>query len=268
LRIRCAARSKLSDVNRGSAIAASALAGVLLLGALVIAGAMAVWAFRGGADAPPSAVVAKQVPPTVAPVAPAYGQSTGDTVQPDPAWVNRTSKQTGIPVPAMRAYGRAAILAGRDLPDCRIGWNTLAGVGWNESHHGTIGDRTVGDDGVPSAPILGPVLNGKGPYAAIPATPASKQWHGNGTWDRAVGPMQFISESWERWGADADGDGVADPHDLDDAAWTAARYLCASGADLTTGEGWRSAVLSYNRSVEYADAVFRAATSYADRVSD
>ncbi|WP_235736254.1 lytic transglycosylase domain-containing protein [Nocardioides alcanivorans] len=208
------------------------------------------------------------MPPTVAPVAPAYGQSTGDIVQPDPAWVKRTSEQTGIPVPAMRAYGRAAILAGRELPDCRIGWNTLAGVGWNESHHGTIGGRTLGDDGVPSSRILGPVLDGEGPYAAIPATPASKQWHGNARWDRAVGPMQFISESWERWGTDADGDGVVDPHDLDDAAWTAARYLCASGADLTTGEGWRNAVLSYNRSVEYADAVFRAATSYADRVSD
>ena len=77
--------------------------------------------------------------------------------------------------------------------------------------------------------------------------------------------MQFISETWERWGSDADGDGVADPHDLDDAAWTAARYLCASGADLTTASGWRGAVLSYNRSVEYADGVFRSATVYADR---
>ncbi|WP_239460012.1 lytic transglycosylase domain-containing protein [Nocardioides daejeonensis] len=252
-------------MNRGSAIAASALAGLLVVGALIIVGAMAVWTLRGGAPSPPSAVVAREVPPTVAPVAPAYGRGS-EVVQPDAAWVTATSKRTGIPEPAMRAYGRAAILAGRDLPGCRIGWNTLAGVGWNESHHGTIGGRSLGTDGRPNRRILGPVLDGSGAFAAIPATPASRQWHDNARWDRAVGPMQFISETWERWGTDADGDGVADPHDLDDAAWTAARYLCASGRDLTTGDGWRAAVLSYNRSLEYADAVFRAATTYADRV--
>lgn len=258
----------LARVKRGSAYAITALAGVLVLAAVIIVVGMAVWVLRGGADAPPSAVVERKVPPTVALVVPEYGENTIDVVQPNRAWVRRTAEQTGIPEPAMRAYGRAAILANRDLPDCRIGWNTIAGVGWVESHHGTINDRVMRDDGRPSRRILGPVLDGSGAFAAIPATAASKQWHGNERWDRAVGPMQFISESWERWGTDADGDGVADPHDIDDAAWTAARYLCASGADLTTGAGWRGAVLSYNRSHDYADAVFRAATDYASRVSD
>lgn len=254
-------------VNRASTVAAVALAALLVLGALVIVGAMGVWVLtdRG---APPSAVVAKEIPPIADPAPVAYPrQPSGDVVQPDAGWVRRTAAQTGIPEPAMRAYGRAAILADRDLPGCRIGWNTLAAVGWNESHHGTIGDRRLGADAVPSAPILGPLLDGSGDFAAIPATKASRRWHDHPRWDRAVGPMQFISETWERWGTDADGDGVADPHDLDDAAWSAARYLCASGADLTTGAGWRAAVLSYNRSVEYADAVFRAATTYADRAA-
>ncbi len=33
---------------------------------------------------------------------------------------------------------------------------------------------------------------------------------------------------------------------MDDAALAAARYLCASGADLATGTGWSTAVFSYN----------------------
>ncbi|MFS3129467.1 lytic transglycosylase domain-containing protein [Nocardioides sp. Bht2] len=253
-------------MNRAASIATMALAGLMVLGALVIVGAMAWWTLSDR-DEPSSAVVALEVPPTVEAARPAFPIRTDNAVQPDPAWVARTAKDAGIPEVAMRAYGRAAILAGRDLPGCKMAWNTLAGIGWNESHHGTIKGRTLNADGTSSRPILGPVLDGSGPFAAIRATEASQQWHGNKRWDRAVGPMQFISESWERWASDADGDGVANPHDLDDAAWTAARYLCASGADLTTGEGWRKAVLSYNRSTEYADAVFRAATAYATRVA-
>ena len=45
--------------------------------------------------------------------------------------------------------------------------------------------------------------------------------------DRAVGPMQFLPASWARYGADGNGDGVRDPHQLDDAALAAAAYLCA-----------------------------------------
>ena len=77
--------------------------------------------------------------------------------------------------------------------------------------------------------------------------------------------MQFLPESWQAWATDGDGDGAADPHDLDDAAATAARYLCASGGDLATGSGWQAAVLSYNHAQEYVDAVRAAALAYAER---
>ncbi len=46
------------------------------------------------------------------------------------------------------------------------------------------------------------------------------------TYDRAVGPMQFLPGTWGRWGSDGDRDGVSDPQDVDDAALAAARYLC------------------------------------------
>ena len=68
------------------------------------------------------------------------------------------------------------------------------------------------------------------------------------------------------WGADGDGDGTADPNDIDDAAYAASRYLCADGHDLTTAAGWADAVFSYNHAQEYVDAVHAAATAYAERV--
>ena len=155
--------------------------------------------------------------------------------------------------------------AARSRRRCKVGWTTLAGIGWVESQHGTIGGRTLGDDGHSSTPVLGPALDGDGQFAAIPATPRVAGWHGDPEWDHAVGPLQFIPSTWETWGADGDGDGVADPNDLDDAAFAAARYLCADGHDLTTGAGWADAVFGYNHSAPYVDSVYAAATAYASR---
>ena len=72
--------------------------------------------------------------------------------------------------------------------------------------------------------------------------------HGDPEWDHAVGPLQFLPSTWETWGRDGDGDGTADPQDLDDAAAAAAAYLCGAGQDLTTGPGWSAAVYAYNHS--------------------
>ena len=180
----------------------------------------------------------------------------------DEAWLDRTSQRTGIPAPALRAYARVQLT---DDAGCPVGWTTLAGIGWVESHHGTLGGRRVADDGRSSSEILGPALDGRGEFAAIPATAGSRAWHGDAVWEHAVGPMQFLPSTWEPWATDGDGDGRADPHDLDDAAAAAARYLCASGADVTTGEGWSSAVLTYNRDRSYVRVVHEAASAYAER---
>ena len=180
----------------------------------------------------------------------------------DPAWVARMANRAGIPAAAVRAYATAQL---SEPTGCTVGWTTLAGIGWVESQHGTIGGRTLGEDGHSSTPVLGPALDGKGDFAAIRATPESTSWHGDPQWDHAVGPLQFIPSTWETWGSDGDGDGVADPNDLDDAAFTAARYLCADGHDLTTGAGWADAVFGYNHAQSYVDAVYAAATAYAER---
>jgi len=183
--------------------------------------------------------------------------------QVDDAWAVDNATKAGIPVPAMRAYANAQL---NEPKGCEVGWTTLAGIGWIESQHGTVGDRTLGDDGQSSTPILGPALDGD-PFAAIRATSETTAWHGDPEWDHAVGPMQFIPSTWEQWGADGDGDGVADPNDIDDAAATAVAYLCADGHDLTSGAGWADAIFGYNHDDSYVANVHAAASEYAERTS-
>lgn len=86
---------------------------------------------------------------------------------------------------------------------------------------------------------------------------------GDVTYDRAVGPMQFLPTTWARYGADGSGDGVRDPHQIDDAARGAAAYLCNDDRDTADGAGWWDGVLTYNRSGDYARLVWAAADRYA-----
>ena len=70
--------------------------------------------------------------------------------------------------------------------------------------------------------------------------------------------MQFIPSSWAMFAVDGDGDGKADPFDIDDGRRGGAKYLCrAGGGDLRTEAGQRNAVYSYNRSDEYVDWSWR-----------
>ena len=76
----------------------------------------------------------------------------------------------------------------------------------------------------------------------------------------AVGWMQFMPSTWERWGTDANGDGVADPWHAEDAIYSAARYLAAAGArdDLYRG------VYAYNHAHWYVKDVLDLARVYAN----
>ncbi len=205
--------------------------------------------------------VAAPVPLERVPSVPA-GRRLGPTAV-DPGWLSATAAATGIPRPALRAYARVQL---DGAGGCAVGWTTLAGIGWVESQHGTIGGRRLHADGHSSTRILGPALDGHGRFSAIHSTAGSATWHGDAVWEHAVGPMQFLPATWETWASDGDSDGAADPNDLDDAAAATARYLCAAGGgDLSTGAGWTAAVLAYNHERAYVDAVHSAATSYAER---
>jgi len=71
----------------------------------------------------------------------------------------------------------------------------------------------------------------------------------------AIGWMQFMPSTWERWGVDANGDGRADPWNAEDAITAAARYLAASGG----GTDISRAVFSYNHAQWYVDEVLQLA---------
>jgi membrane-bound lytic murein transglycosylase B len=86
---------------------------------------------------------------------------------------------------------------------------------------------------------------------------------GDVVWDRAVGPLQFIPTTWELRGRDGDGDGWADPQNIYDAAYSAGRYLCALGGDLSSRTALRRAYFGYNNSTAYVDAVISHADRYA-----
>jgi membrane-bound lytic murein transglycosylase B len=73
----------------------------------------------------------------------------------------------------------------------------------------------------------------------------------------AEGPMQFLPGTWAAYGADGDGDGVADVTNPADALHGAARLLCANGA--ADPARLRSAVWNYNHSRDYVDRVLRIA---------
>ena len=87
---------------------------------------------------------------------------------------------------------------------------------------------------------------------------------GDSVWDRAVGPMQFIPETWRRNGIDGDDDGLVDPQNIYDAAATTARYLCLLGGDLTLESGRDAAYFGYNTSDDYVATVQGHAERYRE----
>ncbi len=80
----------------------------------------------------------------------------------------------------------------------------------------------------------------------------------------AIGWMQFMPSTWERWGVDADGDGVANPWSPEDAIAAAARYLAASGGATDISR----AVFSYNHAQWYVDEVLHLAQLFGSSGTD
>ncbi|HWD44278.1 MAG TPA: lytic transglycosylase domain-containing protein, partial [Actinomycetota bacterium] len=192
---------------------------------------------------------------------------TGATATPA-AWTPPTGGGATIPALALRAYREAAAWADGYDAGCRLPWTVLAGIGRIESNHGLFGGPATrfSPGGAVSPRITGPPLDGNG-VARIPDSDGGR-WDGDTTWDRAVGPMQFIPTTWRSLGRDGNGDRVADPNNLFDAAVSAAGYLCASGGgSLADPARLRQAVYAYNHSWPYVDAVLGWARLYQGGVT-
>ncbi|MFC6014110.1 lytic transglycosylase domain-containing protein [Nocardia lasii] len=177
-------------------------------------------------------------------------------------WADEQSGAVGIEPVALQAYGYAAAVLAKSKPDCGIAWTTIAGIASVESAHGTHRGAGIDAAGNVRPPIIGVALDGTNNNAEIRDTDKGRL-DNDTTYDRAVGPLQFIPETWQRWGVDANGDGVIDPQNIDDAALTAARYLCTRGGNLTSADGWQRALFAYNQSNKYMHVVRDRAALYS-----
>jgi len=177
-------------------------------------------------------------------------------------WAQGIASRVDVPARALQAYGQADLVVKREEPDCNLSWVTVAGLARIESNHGRYKGASIADNGDVTPRVIGIPLDGTGGNRTIGDSDGGVL-DGDSALDRAVGPLQFIPSTWAKWRSDGNGDGVADPNNIDDAALAAGRYLCAGGRDLATGPGWRAAVLSYNNSDEYGRRVYAAADSYA-----
>jgi membrane-bound lytic murein transglycosylase B len=215
--------------------------------------------FSSGTDATPPATSA-----VLAPLPPANPAASGPSIQglASPDWIARVSVATGIPTTALQAYTGVALTISKQNPSCGLSWNTLAAVGWVESHNGELHGRTLSATGEVTPSLYGVALDGKG-YALIPDSDGGAI-DGDKTGDRAVGPMQFLPDSWRNWHTDANGDGVEDVQNIFDSSMAAGHYLCRAGKNLDTMSGWKTAILAYNSSNAYLQDVIDAANRYAD----
>jgi murein DD-endopeptidase MepM/ murein hydrolase activator NlpD len=126
----------------------------------------------------------------------------------------------GIADSTMRLYVNAA-------ETCDMPWQILAAVGRVETNHGTSNAAGVKS----GANFAG-----------------------------AKGPMQFMQNTWNKYGLDANRDGKADIYNLVDSVYSAASYLCANGAGEP--KSIDNALWHYNHSDTYVAYVKETAASY------
>ena len=79
----------------------------------------------------------------------------------------------------------------------------------------------------------------------------------------AVGWMQFMPDTWLRWGTDGNGDGIADPWNPDDAVHSAARYLAAANGRTDIARG----IFAYNHAQWYVDDVLQLAAMFGGELA-
>lgn len=162
----------------------------------------------------------------------------------------------GIPPVVFSAYIAAETNAASVAEGCVVDWPVVAGIWKVESNHATYGGRTVNSFGQVTPPLYGVTLDGSHPGTTVIPDTDSGVLDGDPTWDRAVGPAQFLPGSWQAFGQDGNGDGSADPQNVFDAALATVAHLCVTRpGDYTNPTDLEAALRRYNNSAEYVATV-------------
>ncbi|MFD1811572.1 lytic transglycosylase domain-containing protein [Rhodococcus gannanensis] len=202
------------------------------------------------------------VVPEAAAVTPAFAVSAP---APEPAPAPLPEGPLGMPAINFDAYRSAErVLAERD-PACGITWMQIAGIGRVESSHANGGQADA--TGNLLEPIIGLPLDGSLPGQAVIMDTDGGALDGDAVYDRAVGPTQFIPTTWAQFGIDGNGDGVADPQNLYDAAASTGNYLCDGGTDMRDIVSATKAILRYNNSMAYVANVTAWSLAYSTGVN-
>jgi murein DD-endopeptidase MepM/ murein hydrolase activator NlpD len=162
----------------------------------------------------------------------------------------------GIPPVVFSAYIAAETNAASVAEGCVADWPIVAGIWKVESNHATYGGRTVDVSGQITPPLYGITLDGSHPGTAVIPDTDDGLLDGDPTWDRAVGPAQFLPGSWRAFGQDGNGDRAADPQNVFDAALATVAHLCLTRpGDYTNPTDLEAALRRYNNSAEYVATV-------------
>jgi cell wall-associated NlpC family hydrolase len=202
---------------------------VTLAAVVVVAGAL-VAAIQLAPDTQPKPVAATTPAPTpsVAPVVVTEPTKVpANTGQEFDDFARTMGQRLDIPERAMIAYAKATNQLTKNQPGCHLSWVTLAAVGKTTTDHGRAAGATFGTDGAASKAIGEVEL---------------RDFSGNNVSTlNAGGPMQLSSALWTKWQQSASG-AKPNPQNIDDAALTTGRALCADGRDLSNGDAWWTAV--------------------------
>ena len=149
-----------------------------------------------------------------------------------------------------------------ERPACGVRWWGIAGISRVEGRHGTYGGTTLEPNGDTTRRIIGIQLNGANETAVVGDSDGGTL-DGDPAYDRAVGPMQFIPQTWSR----LRGRRQRGRHHARRSTCTTPRSpppttSAPSSSGLDADPGLRTAYFSYNHSVAYVDAVLGYARLY------
>lgn len=197
-----------------------------------------------------------------------FGESTldvnGDT----------TDKITGPALDGRILEGAEFLVAGTEIPGASdrtevieievsvptIDDSPIPPLPTEEPSTADAGADATAETGVAAAPSQAPTPVVK--RLALIADSDDGRLDGDAVYDRAVGPMQFIPQTWKQYDVDANLDDESDPNNIYDASLASARYLCTAAGSMATAEGQARAFFAYNHDLEYSENVAAAAARY------